>query len=131
MKQFFLFFFISFFSLNVNAEWKHMHIDKKFDNWYLDFAKIHRINDHVFYQTLVDHNDNKLFPSSITHNQGDCVTFEWKITHISLFKENMAEQYLSTKKTNHTFQKIEKDSILGYLLNIVCKNSYKENEKNK
>ena len=123
MKQYFAFLFICFFSLDVNAEWQHMHIDKKFDNWYLDFTKIHRINDHVFYQTLVDHNDNKKFPSSVTHNQGDYNKFEWKITHVSFFLNNMAEKFLSTKKTNYNFQKIEDDSILGYLLGVVCDNS--------
>ena len=123
MKKLFVFVFLFSFSFNVNAEWQHMHIDKKFDNWYLDFTKIHRINDHVFYQTLVDHNDNKKFPSSVTHNQGDCNTFEWKITHVSFFSNNMAEGFLSTKKTNYNYQKIEDDSILGYLLGVVCDNS--------
>ena len=123
MIRFFLFLFLCSFSFNVNADWKHMYQDKKFDEWYLDFTKIQRVNDHVFYQTLVDHNNNKKFPSSITHNQGDCETFEWKITHISFFKSGMAEEYLSTKKTDHNFQTIEDDSILGYLLGVVCNNS--------
>ena len=123
MIRFFLFLFLCSFSFNVNADWKHMYQDKKFDEWYLDFTKIQRVNDHVFYQTLVDHNNNKKFPSSITYNQGDCETFEWKITHISFFKSGMAEEYLSTKKTDHNFQTIEDDSILGYLLGVVCNNS--------
>ena len=125
MKYLFFILFTCFYSHNSFSDWKHMYQDKKFDEWYLDFTKIHRINDHVFYQTLVDHNDNKIFPSSITHNQGDCNTFEWKITHISFFKSGMAEEYLSTKKTNDEFQKIEDDSILGYLLGVVCNNTLK------
>ena len=112
----------------MNADWKHIYQDKKSDNWYIDFTKIQRVNNHVFYQTLVDHSNNKKFPSSITHNQGDCKTFEWKVTHISFFSNNMADGFLSTKKTNHNFQKIEDDSILGYLLGIVCNNS--QNKKN-
>ena len=103
-----------------------MYKDKKSDDWYLDFSKIHRVNDHVFYQTLVDHDDNKSFPSSITHNQGDCDTLEWKITHISFFNSGMGEGHLTTKQTNHEFEKIEYDSILGYLLGVVCNYSQKK-----
>ena len=125
MKIIFISFLLCLFSFNSSAEWKHMYQDNKFDGWYIDFTKIQRVNNHVFYQTLVDHNDNKTFPSSISYNQGDCETFEWKITHISFFKSGMAEKHLSTKKTNDTFQKIEDDSILGYLLGIVCNNTLK------
>ena len=118
-------FLLCLFSFNSSAEWKLMYQDNKFDDWYIDFNKIQRVNNHVFYQTLVDHNNNKIFPSSISYNQGDCETFEWKITHISFFKSGMAEEYLSTKKTNDKFQKIEDDSILGYLLGVVCNNTLK------
>ena len=38
---------------------------------------------------------------------------------------NKTSEHLSTKKTNDTFQKIEDDSILGYLLGVVCNNSWK------
>ena len=123
MVKYLIYLVLCFYSFNSFANWTHMYQDKKFDDWYIDFTKIQRVNDHVFYQTLVDHNDNKIFPSSISYNQGDCETFEWKITHISFFKSGMAEEHLSTKKTNDVFQKIEKNSILGYLLGVVCNNS--------
>ena len=74
MKYLFFILFTCFYSHNSFSDWKHMYQDKKFDEWYLDFTKIHRINDHVFYQTLVDHNDNKIFPSSITY-----ILLEFKI----------------------------------------------------
>ncbi len=100
-----------------------MYQDKKLDNWYVYRSKIIRINDHVFYKTLVDHDEKKKFQSTISENQGDCNTLEWKITHISFFSKGMAEGYLSTSRTNHSFSKIDYDSILGYILNNVCKKS--------
>ena len=117
--------FLILFSYNSYAEWDHIYQDKKLDNWYLDRSKIIRINNHVFYKTLVNHDEKKKFQSTISENQGDCNTFEWKMTHISFFSKGMAEGHLSTSKTNHSFSKIKIDSILGYILNKVCKYSIK------
>ena len=118
--------FIILFSYNSYAEWDHMYQDKKLDNWYVNLSKVIRINDHVFYKTLVDHDEKKKFQSTISENQGDCNTLEWKMTHISFFSKGMAEAYVTTSKTNHSFSKIEIDSILGYILNNVCKFSYEK-----
>ena len=115
--------FIILFSYNSYAEWDYIYQDKKLDNWYVNLSKIIRINDHVFYKTLVDHDEKKKFQSTISENQGDCNTFEWKMTHISFFSKGMAEGYLSTSKTNHSFSKIDHDTILGYILNIACNKS--------
>ena len=123
MRALLITFFLILFSYNSYAEWDHMYQDKKLDNWYVDRSKIIRINDHVFYKTLVDHDKKKKFQSTISENQGDCNTLEWKITHISFFSKGMAEGYLSTSRTNHSFSKIDYDSILGYILNNVCKKS--------
>ena len=53
--------FLILFSYNSYAEWDHIYQDKKLDNWYVDRSKIIRINDHVFYKTLVDHDEKKNF----------------------------------------------------------------------
>ena len=119
--------FLILFSYNSYAEWDHIYQDKKLDNWYVDRSKIIRINNHVFYKTLVNHDEKKKFQSTISENQGDCNTLEWKMTHISFFSKEMAKGYPKTSKTNHSFSKIEADSILGYILNIICKNSLKKN----
>ena len=122
MKNILVFLFISFFSFNSFAEWKHMYKDKKSDNWYIDFTKVKRINDHVFYQTLVDHSNNKEFPSTITNHQGDCNTLEWKMTHITFFSDNIAKGRLSSEKMNYNFSKVDQNTILGFLLKSVCEN---------
>ena len=118
--------FLILFSYNSYAEWDHIYQDKKLDNWYLDRSKIIRINNHVFYKTLVNHDEKKKFQSTISENQGDCNTLEWKMTHISFFSKDMAEGYLTTSRTDHSFSKIKSDTILGYILNKVCEYSYKE-----
>ncbi len=123
MRALLTIFFLILFSYNSYAEWDHMYQDKKLDNWYVDLSKIIRINDHVFYKTLVDHDEKKKFQSTIFENQGDCNTLEWKMTHISFFSKGMAEGYLSTSRTNHSFSEIDHDTILGYILNTVCKKS--------
>ncbi len=117
--------FLILFSYNTYAQWDHMYQDKKQDNWYVDRSKIIRINNHVFYKTLVDHDKKKKFQSTVSENQGDCNTLEWKMTHISFFSKGMGEGYLTTSKTDHSFSKIDIDSILGYILNKVCKFSFK------
>lgn len=117
--------FLIILSYNSNAEWDHMYQDKKLDNWYVDISKIIRIKNHVFYKILVDHDEKKKFQSTVSENQGDCNTLEWKMTHISFFSKNMAKGYISTSKTNHSFTKIETDSILGYIVNKVCEFSLK------
>ena len=116
--------FIILFSYNSYAEWDHMYQDKKKDNWYVDRSKIIRINNHVFYKTLVDHDEKKKFQSTISENQGDCNTLEWKMTHISFFQKAWQKDTLSTSRTNHSFSKIEM-TLIGYILNKVCKYSLK------
>jgi hypothetical protein len=123
MKYLILIFFILFNLSSANAEWIHLHKDKRFDDWYLDYSSIKRVNDHVFYLTLVDHNKTQKFQSSISINQGDCDTFEWKTTHIAVYAESMAHKIISKGKTDDTFKKIENDSILGFLLKSVCEYS--------
>ena len=118
--------FLILFSYNLYAGWDHMYQDKKLDNWYVDRSKIIRINDHVFYKTLVDHDAKKKFQSTIFENQGDCNTLEWKMTYISFFSKGMAEGYITTSRTDHSFSKIEINSILGYILNKVCEYSFKQ-----
>ena len=126
MRALLTIFFLILYSYNLYAEWDHMYQDKKLDNWYVNLSKIIRVNDHVFYKTLVDHNEKKKFQSTISENQGDCNTLEWKMTHISFFSKGMAKGYLTTSRTEHSFTKIEIDSILGYVLNKVCKYSLKK-----
>ena len=65
MRGLFITIFIALFSYNLSAGWDHMYQDKKLDNWYVDRSKIIRINDHVFYKTLVDHDTKKKFQSTI------------------------------------------------------------------
>ena len=61
MRALLITFVLILFSYSSNAEWDHMYQDKKLDNWYVDLSKIIRINDHVFYKTLVDHDEKKSF----------------------------------------------------------------------
>ena len=64
---------------------------------------------------------------SYTQDLFDCTLNENEslIDLESFFSKNMAKGYISTSKTNHSFTKIETDSILGYIVNKVCEFSLK------
>lgn len=76
----------------------------------------------MFFIKHVDHSNNKEFPSTITNHQGDCNTFEWKMTHITFYSDNMAKGRLSSEKINNDFSKVDQNTILGFLLKSVCEN---------
>ena len=121
-------FFLSFFSVIIFssksfAKWEFLTIDLNIKTFYLDFERIRKVDNLIYFWVLTDNPkiDEYGELSTITYREGDCRLFRDRDLDVRGFTGNMGKGIMKqykpeTKEFETPFPKTVNERIL----NVIC-----------